>query len=156
MIYWGITKLSGLLELPIPGMGLVILLIGITLIGWLGSSYLTRPFLDFFNDQIEKTPGIKFIYTSVKEMLEAFVGDKKKFTEAVLVEFDPKGISRLGFVTSKNLVSLNEEGSSAVYFPDSYNFSGRLFIVKNELIKPVKGNSSSLMKFVVSGGVTDI
>jgi uncharacterized membrane protein len=64
---------------------------------------------------------------------------------------------KLGFVTQKDLSSLGiSEGKSAVYLPHSYNFSGNLFIVSNDLITPVEGPAEEIMKFIVSGGITKI
>ncbi len=140
--------------LSIPGLGLVLVLSFITFIGFIGEGLLTKPILDFFDHLLEKTPGIKVIYSMIKDFIEAFVGDKKKFTEGVAVEMT-NGIYKLGFVTGKDLSAIELEGLVAVYFPHSYNFSGNLFLVPKEKIKPLNGNSSELMKFIVSGGVTD-
>jgi len=140
--------------LSVPGLGLVLVLSFITFIGFIGEGLLTKPILDFFDHLLEKTPGIKVIYSMMKDFIEAFVGDKKKFTEGVAVEMT-NGIYKLGFVTGKDLSAIELEGLVAVYFPHSYNFSGNLFLVPKEKIKPLNGNSSELMKFIVSGGVTD-
>ena len=140
--------------LSVPGLGLVLVLSFITFIGFIGEGLLTKPILDFFDHLLEKTPGIKVIYSMIKDFIEAFVGDKKKFTEGVAVEMT-NGIHKLGFVTSKDLSAIELDGLVAVYFPHSYNFSGNLFLVPKEKIKPLNGNSSELMKFIVSGGVTD-
>jgi uncharacterized membrane protein len=151
----GLFPTEGLLGKSIPGLSILIILGGITLVGYVGQWFLTKPLLDFMDSQLEKIPGIKIIYSSIKDLMGAFVGDKKKFTEAVAVEMS-NGIYKLGFVTSKNLSELNMDGFVAVYFPHSYNFSGNLFLVPQERIRHIDGNSSELMKFIVSGGVTDI
>jgi uncharacterized membrane protein len=108
---------------------------------------------------MDKTPGVKFIYSSVKDMLEAFVGDKKKFTEPVLVEMTSSGIMKIGFVTKTDLSDLGSDKNLkdyvGVYFPHSYNFSGNLFIVPKSKLVVLKGKNSDLMKMVVSGGVTE-
>ncbi len=140
--------------LSVPGLGVLLVLSFITFIGFIGEGLLTKPILDFFDHLLEKTPGVKVIYSMIKDFIEAFVGDKKKFTEGVAVEMT-NGIYKLGFVTSKDLSAIELDGLVAVYFPHSYNFSGNLFLVPKDRIKPLKGNSSELMKFIVSGGVTD-
>ncbi|MHB1277516.1 MAG: DUF502 domain-containing protein [Bacteroidia bacterium] len=161
VIYWAFTKIDGLIDtqyffgFTIPGLGVLIVLSLITFIGFIGQGLISKQLIDFFAHILEKTPGIKVIYSMFKDFIEAFVGDKKKFTEGVAVEMT-NGIYKLGFVTSKNLKSIQLEGMVAVYFPHSYNFSGNLFLVPKEKIKPLKGNSSELMKFIVSGGVTDV
>ncbi|HCS20277.1 MAG TPA: hypothetical protein DIW47_06895 [Bacteroidetes bacterium] len=161
VIYSAFTFIDGIIDtqyffgFTIPGLGVVIVLSFITFIGFIGQGLISKQLIDFFDHVLEKTPGIKVIYSMIKDFIEAFVGDKKKFTEGVAVEMT-NGIYKLGFVTSKNLKSIQLEGLVAVYFPHSYNFSGNLFLVPKEKIKPLKGNSSELMKFIVSGGVTDV
>jgi len=151
----GIFPTEGLLGKSIPGLSIVIILGGITLIGYVSSWVLTKPLLDFIDSQLERVPGIKIIYSSIKDLMGAFVGDKKKFTEPVAVEMN-SGIFKLGFVTQKNLEGIQMDGFVAVYFPHSYNFSGNLFLVPKDRVKAIDANSSELMKFIVSGGVTDI
>ncbi len=138
----------------IPGLGVIIIISSLLLIGWLGSSYITKPFLDWFDDWLEKTPGIKFLYSSVKDIMEAFVGEKKKFTAPVIVEMNGEGIYKIGFITLNDLSNLKLDGMSGVYFPKSYGFMGDLYLVKNEKIKPLDANPTHIFKMIVSGGVT--
>lgn len=160
VIYKAFTFVDGLIDteyffgFTIPGVGVVIVLSFITFVGFIGQGLISKQLIEFFDHLFEKTPGIKVIYSMIKDFIEAFVGDKKKFTEGVAVEMT-NGIYKLGFVTNKDLSAIQLEGLVAVYFPHSYNFSGNLFLVPREKIKPLKGNSSELMKFIVSGGVTD-
>ena len=63
-------------------------------------------------------------------------------------------LEKLGFITEENLELLHLKDKVAVYFPHSYNFSGELFIVPKANITPVDINSSDVMKFVVSAGLT--
>ena len=100
-------------------------------------------------------PFVKIIYTSVKDFMEAFVGDKKKFNSPVLVELTP-GIFKPGFITQQDVSKLGLAGYCAVYFPHSYAFSGNLFFIDKQKIKTYNGNSTDFMKFTVSGGVTDM
>ncbi len=73
------------------------------------------------------------------------------------IVLDDKKLIKLGkergFVTQEDLSSFNLPGVVAVYMPHSYAFSGNLFFVDKSKIKPFKGESSNLMKFIVSGGV---
>lgn len=160
LFYYMITYLDTLIGVKIPGLGFIISLTAITLIGFFGTGLITKPVFDIFDNVMDNTPGVKFIYSSVKDMLEAFVGDKKKFTEPVLVEMSNSGIMKVGFITKSDLADLGSDKDLAeyvgVYFPHSYNFSGNLFVVpKNKLIK-LNGKTGDLMKMVVSGGVTEI
>ena len=111
-----------------------------------------------FEVLIEKAPLVKIIYTSVKDLLSAFVGQKKKFNKPVIVTLNLQPeIERLGYITRKSLEDLHiKEGKVAVYLPLSYSLSGDLIIVSKEYVRPIEVNSTELMKFIVSGGVTDI
>jgi len=161
VLYSAFRLLDGLIDTKflfgpnIPGLGVLVVLSVITLIGYIGKGLFTKPLIDLFDHILEKIPGIKVIYSMLKDFIEAFVGEKKKFTEGVAVELN-NGVYKLGFVTTKDLKLIEMEGFVAVYFPHSYNFSGNLFLVPKEKIKPLNGNSSELMKFIVSGGVTGL
>ncbi len=156
VIYKLLEFLDGLLHIPIPGVGFAIVIGVITLLGYLGTGLLSKPFLDLFEDLMSRTPGLKMIYNSVKDMMEAFVGEKRKFKEPVMVTMSSTGIMKLGFVTQKDLSSIEIDGFVAVYFPHSYNFSGNLYLVPKDKVKPVEGRSAQMMQFIVSGGVTDL
>jgi len=154
-ILWLFNAIDGLLgQDHIPGLGVVIVFGSILLVGIIGSSVLVQPFINWFEDWLEKTPGIKFLYSSVKDIVEAFVGEKKKFSKPVMVEMNGGGIYKIGFVTIKDLTKINMEGYSGVYFPKSYGFVGDLYLVDNKKIKPLDANPTMVFKIIVSGGVT--
>lgn len=138
-----------------PGLGIILLVVAVTLIGMFGSGLLLRPILDLVDDLLEKVPGIKVVYTAIKDFLGAFVGEKRKFNEPVAAEMS-NGLYKLGFVTHKDLSHIEFEGFVAVYFPHSYNFSGNVFLVPKDKVRPINGNPSEVMKFIVTGGVTEI
>lgn len=156
IIYKAVTGLDALIDVEVPGLGILIIISGITIIGYFASFILTQTLFDGIDSMIEKIPGVKFIYKPIKDMMQAFVGDKKKFTEPVMVEMTSSGIMKLGFITTKDLSKIGADGYVAVYFPHSYNFSGNLFLVPADKIKKIDGNSTELMKFIVSGGVTEL
>jgi uncharacterized membrane protein len=138
-----------------PGIGFLIVIIGVTFIGWIGSSIVSKPILNLLDELLSKLPFVKIIYTSIKDLMEAFVGEKKKFSKPVVVELSP-GVFKPGFITQENLTDLNLPELVGVYFPHSYAFSGNLFFVEKHKIKVFEGNSTDFMKFIVSGGVTEI
>jgi len=155
IIVWLFNKIDSLVWVNhFPGLGFIIVLGIILSVGFLGSSYITKPLLDWFDEWLEKTPGVKFLYSSVKDIMEAFVGEKKKFNSPVLVEMNGEGIYKIGFITLNDLSNLKLEGMSGVYFPKSYGFMGDLYLVKNEKIKPLDANPTVVFKMIVSGGVT--
>jgi uncharacterized membrane protein len=96
------------------------------------------------------------IYTSFKDLTEAFVGDDKKFSEPVVVEVNETGLKKIGFLTQKDLSKIGSPGDVAVYFPLSYSFAGQLCLVNADRVKPLKMSASEAMKFIVSGGVSQL
>jgi uncharacterized membrane protein len=153
-----IEYLDQLLQRHIPGLGILVLLIAITLIGMMGSTILLKPFMAYMDALLTKTPLIKLIYTSVKDLVSAFVGQKKRFTEPVLVKIG-KGydLEKIGFITSKDLKFLGvTDQKVAVYLPHSYAWSGNLFIVPAENVKPIDASATEVMKFIISAGVTNL
>jgi uncharacterized membrane protein len=105
---------------------------------------------------ISNVPVLKFLYSTIRDFMEAFVGEKKRFTEGVLVTLDKdNGIERPGFITSKDLSRLGLPGKVAVYMPFSYQFAGDLLIVPAESVRPLPVSGADMMKFIVSGGVTE-
>ena len=158
VIYRVILFVDNILPVHYPGLGIFFIVSGLTLLGALGSSFVFRPIINYFESLIERAPLIKVIYSSVKELLSAFVGKEKKFNQPVLVKLsEVDNLYRIGFITQSNLTKLGiTEDMVAVYLPHSYNFSGDLFVIPRKCISPFKGSASEIMKFVVSGGITDV
>lgn len=142
---------------PIPGTGLVVMLVLITGVGFISTTFLFSNVISWIEDNFNKAPLVKIVYSSVKDLFSAFVSDKKKFNQAVLVSMiKGSGIYKLGFITQNDLSVIDELDKVAVYLPHSYNFSGNLYIVERELVKPLHISATEAMKFIVSGGVTDL
>jgi uncharacterized membrane protein len=158
VVYKVFTFLDGLIPYEVPGVSIVVIVFGTALLGLIGTALIQTPLQSLFNRAIERIPLIKIIYTSVRDMLSAFVGNEKRFNKPVMIQVSREAeIFKLGFVTQKDLSYLGiKEGKSAVYLPHSFNFSGNLFIVDNDLITPIDAPSDEIMKFIVSGGITRI
>ncbi|MFT4033303.1 MAG: DUF502 domain-containing protein [Siphonobacter sp.] len=137
------------------GVGLILILGIILIIGFIGSTFLVIPVFKVFEELISRLPLVRIIYSSLKDLTSAFVGDKKKFNQPVLVKMDShQDLFRLGFMTQADLSDWELPNSVAVYLPQSYAFAGHLFIVPKENVKLLDANAAEVMKFVVSGGVT--
>jgi uncharacterized membrane protein len=141
----------------IPGLGFLVVVIIVLVVGYVSSLFFVSKFVDLFDRVLEKTPGIKIIYTTVKDFLEAFAGNKRKFNKPVLVNVDASDVWRMGFITQTDLSQFDLREHVCVYVPHSYAFSGITYFVKQDRIKIIKDvNSTDAMKFIVSGGVTDV
>ncbi|MFT3737456.1 MAG: DUF502 domain-containing protein [Breznakibacter sp.] len=140
-----------------PGIGILVIVTSVTLIGYVGQRIISAPLVSFVEGLLDRTPLIKVIYTSVKDLLSAFVGKEKKFDQPVLVKLDNNNVvERLGFITSADLSNLGIADKIAVYMPSSYGMLGELVIVPKDHVTPINAHSSDVMKFIVSGGVTRI
>jgi uncharacterized membrane protein len=151
------TEVDG--QIPkVTGLGFVVAITLVLFIGWLSSLFFVERLMSIFDKLLEKTPGVKIIYSSVKDFLEAFAGNKKKFDQPVLVNVDATDVWRIGFITQKNTEHFGLKDFVTVYVPHSYAISGITYIVSADRIKKMpKGvNASEAMKYVVSGGVTTV
>jgi Uncharacterized conserved protein len=138
-----------------PGLGILLFISLITLVGFLGQSLITTPLSRMIDKLLNKAPLVKIIYTSVKDLLSAFVGKERKFDTPVLINMDATGhLQRLGFITAKDLTHLGLENKVSVYLPSSYGMLGELIIVDQSQVTIIQANSAEIMKFIVSGGVT--
>lgn len=155
VVYWAIRNVDGLVNIGIPGVGILIVIIGITFVGYLVNTFITQPIYDYFSRLLNKVPLVKLIYGSIKDLMEAFVGEDKKFNQPVIVEIEG-GMQKIGFLTQKSMENLNLPEYVGVYFPFSYAFTGNFVLVLREKVKPLNVNSAEVMKYVVSGGISDI
>ena len=146
------------LGVNIPGLGLLILIIVISLVGLLGSTIIFKPVVSYLDDLMAKAPLIKIIYTSTKDLISAFVGQKRSFKEPVLVRLSKEWeVERVGYITNRSLDVLGDPGEKvAVYLPHAYAWSGNLYIVPAENVKLINAPSMEVMKFIISAGVTNI
>lgn len=139
----------------IPGLGFFIVVAGTALIGFVFTRLLPQTIQNWIENGIKNLPLVKIFYSAFKDLVSAFVGDKKKFKTGVLITLNVNSnIKKLGFLTQDNLDILNLPDMVSVYCPHSYAFSGETFLVPKENITLINASTSEVMKFVVSGGVS--
>ncbi|MFH1230587.1 MAG: DUF502 domain-containing protein [Planctomycetota bacterium] len=172
VVYIIFIKIDGLLHIPIPGIGFIATLILITFVGFLTSIIITKRLLNMMDKVFNQLPFVKLLYSSIKDLMKAFVGNKKIFDKPVLLTLslgsardkwngesaEPSSDSNirvLGFITRDDLDSLGIKDSVAVYLPQAYNFAGNLLIVHRSQITPVNKNGSEVMAFIISAGITE-
>ncbi len=151
------TYLEKYFQLKVPGLGILIIILLLVFLGIIGETIFAKPIKFLIKGILERTPILRLIYTSVKDLFSAFVGKEKKFHRPVAVLVDEKNdLWRMGFLTNEKLEEMGLEGKVAVYFPFSYNISGILYIVPANRIKPLHISPSEAMKFILSGGVSEM
>jgi uncharacterized membrane protein len=149
------TVIDGWLDLGIPGLGFLATLLFITLFGFLAESFLTRRVLGLVERMLERLPFVRLLYTSARDLLNAFVGEHRRFDKPVLVTPHGSGPGRaIGFVTQESLGALGLQEFVTVYLPFSYSIAGTLMIFPSTAVTPLPADSPEVMAFIVSGGVT--
>ena len=166
-VYWVVSSVDNLIPIFTArneegkiyiqnyGLGFLIVIFVICMIGYLSSFFIKNRLFNLFDALLMKTPGIRFIYSSVKDFFEAFAGEKKKFNKPVLANIDDNDVWRMGFITHEDAKDFGLVDHVAVYIPMSYSIAGNVYFLPRNRIKPVLHiTSGEAMKFAISGGVT--
>ena len=155
ILYVAFVWVDRLLPLRVPGAGFGILLVAIIAVGWLGSNIVGRKFVQLTELVFTRAPLVRLIYAALKDLLEAFVGDRKRFDQPVAVRL-ADGVRTLGFITQDDLSFLSLEGNVAVYLPFAYSMAGSMVIVPASNVERLAVDSASVMALVVSGGISRV
>ncbi|HEY2323655.1 MAG TPA: DUF502 domain-containing protein [Thermoanaerobaculia bacterium] len=153
VIFKAFTTIDALLAFRYPGAGVVVLVVGTLLVGVLASNFVGRRVVRLMDSLFTRAPIVRLVYASLKDLLEAFVGDKKRFDKPVAVAVTDD-VTTLGFVTQDDLEFLAMPGKVAVYLPFSYSMAGVLLVVPSSRVTPISAESANVMALIVSGGVS--
>jgi uncharacterized membrane protein len=157
VLYAVFLKIDQIFKFDIPGLGFLLTLVLVTIIGFLVSTFLARGAANLIDSLFSRMPVGKMIYSSVKDLMNAFVGDQKQFDRPVLAKLLPgSDVQIMGFVTRESLANVGITESVAVYVPQSFNFGGNVIIVPKEQVTPLEIKSGKAMAFIVSGGVSGL
>lgn len=174
-IYWIISTVDGWLPIfrePVKdgagvitgykvknyGLGFLVIIGSIITIGYLSSFFIQSKIFNLFDKWLEKTPGVKFIYSSVRDFFSAFAGDKRKFHRSVLANVFSEDVWIIGFLTDEEMKKFDLGGDKvAVYVPQAYNFAGQLYILPRDKVRKIENvTSGDVMKYAVTGGVVEM
>ncbi len=151
------TDASGQVRVQNYGLGFIIIIVAVVMLGYFSSFFITSRIISFMDKFMQKTPGLKHIYSTTRDFFEAFAGDKKKFTQNVLANVDDNDVWRVGFITNNDMTDFGLFEYVAVYIPMAYSVAGNVYIIPRNRVKTITNISSAqTMKFAVSGGVTSI
>lgn len=169
VLYWGISSIDssipifsykdeqGVVHVRNYGIGFIIIIAVVIFIGYISSFFINNRFVSFFDKLLEKTPGIKHIYSTTRDFFEAFAGENKKFTKHVLANVDDNDVWRFGFITRDDMEDFGLKDFVTVYVPMAYSIAGNVYVIPKNRVKLIDNISAAqTMKFAVSGGVTDI
>lgn len=149
-------KIDGWLGLPIPGAGLLVTVVLITAIGAFASNVVGKRLVGLADRLLAKLPLVKLLYTSLRDVTAALLGDRKTFDRPVVVSIDAHGdggIKVFGFITREDLEAFGLGGHVAVYVPQSLNFAGQLLLVPRDRVRPLEVAPSELLPVIVSGAI---
>ncbi|HUM02443.1 MAG TPA: DUF502 domain-containing protein [Thermoanaerobaculia bacterium] len=157
-VLWTVfVKVDGLLGIPIPGAGLVATVALVTLVGFLASNFVTRRAFDLLDRVFQRVPFVKLVYGAARDLVNAFVGERKSFDRPVAVSLGgPDAPKLLGFATRESLSGIGLPEYVAVYVPQSYAFAGHVLLVPRAQVTPLASPSAEAMTFIVSGGVSGL
>ena len=166
------TTIDSWLGLPIRGVGFLLAIVLITVVGALASSLVTRSVLGVVDRIFERLPFVRLLYSSAKDMLNAFVGEKRRFDKPVLLLWGADdqvtpiaygyrlsadgAVRALAFLTSESLVGLGLANDVTVYMPQSYGFAGHIVVVPADRVQRIDADAAAVMAFIISGGVTQV
>ena len=158
---WAFTALDTLFRrlfnITFPGLGILATIVLVFIIGFLASNIIGRKLLAYVDMVFTKLPLVKLLYGSVKDLTEAFAGEKKRFDKPVLVTpIKGEGAKLVGFVTRQNLEKLGLDDYVAVYLPQAYNYAGNLMLFPKDAVVPLNIDSAKAIAFVISAGVSGI
>jgi uncharacterized membrane protein len=157
VLYFILRTVDEFLPLGIPGLGLILCTVLVAMVGYFSSDLIGSGILDSIERVLQRVPFVKLVYSSLKDLVNAFVGERKSFDKPVLVRLSADdSVRALGFVTRDTLSALELPEHVAVYLPQSYNFAGNLLIVPRDAVLPLAVSSGELMTFIVSGGVSGL
>lgn len=156
-----ITMLFGPKMLGYPGrvtgLGFLLVIVVVVLVGYISSTFIVSKLVELFDKVLERTPGVRIIYSTVRDFFEAFAGNKRRFDKAVLVSIESPVVWRVGFITNEELSEFGLKDHIAVYVPHSYAFSGVVYLVPQDRVRLLSDISSAdAMMFAISGGVREI
>lgn len=156
-VFWQIFRVvDEWMGLEIPGAGFAITIALVTLFGFLTSSVLARWIVRLMDSTFNRLPIVRLVYSSTKDLLDAFVGEKRRFDRPVVVQTSADGVEKaFGFITTQAMSRFGLEDHVTVYLPFSYTFTGVIRIYPVANVRPLEADSAELMAFVVSGGVTE-
>ena len=155
LVSWVLMTVDDLIPVDVPLAGLGIVVLTIFFLGLIANNVVGRKLFEWLERGLRGVPVVKIVYSSLKDLLGAFVGDKRSFEKPVMVRISEE-LRVFGFVTCDHFEDARLAGHVAVYLPQSYNFAGNLMIVREERVEPVDAESAQFMAFIVSGGVASM
>lgn len=146
------------LPFALPGLGLVVLLVMLTLIGALTAGYVGRTIMSAYEVLLARMPVVRSIYSALKQIIETILAQQSAaFREAVLVEYPRPGLWAIAFITGRTegeVQNLTADETINVFLPTTPNpTSGFLLFVPRKDLIPLSMTVEEALKMIISGGI---
>jgi len=152
-----VSTIDGWLGIGIPGAGFLLALVLITFVGFAASTLVARSLIAVVDRVFERLPFVRLLYSSAKDMLNAFVGEHRRFDKPVIATLSADGaVKVIAFLTSDSLAALGEIDHVTVYMPQSYGLAGHILVLPANRIERIDADAAEVMAFIISGGVTQV
>jgi uncharacterized membrane protein len=136
----------------VPGTGILAGLVIILLIGTLARNVAGKQLLDALDRLIQRIPGYRTVYTTIKQLTNAFSPENtQSFKEVLLVEFPKEGSYALGFRTMT--VEEGERRLVVVYIPTNHLYLGEVLFIPEEKVVRLEMSIEQAIRLLVSGGI---
>lgn len=141
-----------------PGMGLLVSLVVIFVIGLLMQAVFFREFVKWTEEQLERVPLIKTVYSAVRDLTGFFSKkDQTRFGQVVMVSLPNLPFRLLGFITVENLSAFGlaqDSDTVAVYMPMSYQIGGYTALISRQHLVEVDMSFEDAMRFLITAGMS--
>jgi uncharacterized membrane protein len=142
----------------IPGFGLLVMLVFITVVGWFTTNFAGRALIKLYERILGRIPAVRSIYSAVKQILETVLANQSNaFRQAVLLEYPRRGMWAIGFITGETkgeVQHLTEDTVINIFLPTTPNpTSGFLLFVPRRDVVVLDMTVEEAIKMVMSGGI---
>jgi len=168
IIGWFFRFVDGILEpiyynilgYHVPGIGFISAIVLIFIVGTISTNVIGRRIIQSVERILVSIPGLKGIYTSIKQLVDAFSPESKvtSFKKFVLVEYPRPGVYAYGFLTKECTMRTERDGQevslTAVYIPTNLIYFGEIALFREENMFYTDITIEEGIKIILSGGIT--
>src|SRR6187402_968193 len=148
------------LPFGLPGSGLIVAVIALTLLGFLAANLIGRTLVDIGETFLGRIPAVRAIYRGLKQVFETlFSGKGSSFRKVGLVEFPSPGMWSIVLISQSPSVNIaavlpGQEEHISVFLPCAPNpTTGFFFYVPKSKIIEVEMSTEDAATLIMSAGV---
>ena len=153
-IFFGSSPKSTIDEFVVTSIAFVLTFLALYFIGVIATNFFGKLIISFFEAILHKTPIIKNVYTSSKQLIEIIsLPSRQSFKRVVIVEYPRVGMKAFAFVTG-NIKTKDGTELTSIFIPTTPNpTSGFLIYLPESDIIETDMNIEEGMKLIISGGI---